>query len=402
MQRQCSVHEHLIKRRRPTDRLNERLRALPVYVFAEIQRLAKETAAAGKIVIDLGVGDPDIPTPAPIVERAKHALDDPANHRYPFGAGLWDFREAVASYMDRRFGVTVDPSRQVLPLLGAKDAIAHLPLALLDPGQALLFTEPGYPAYRASAVLSGTEPVGVPLLESNAFLPRLEDVPAAIAERAGLFHMNYPNNPTGAAAPASFLRTAVAWAREREIVLCHDAPYLEISYTGRPAPSVLAGVDPDAAVVELHSLSKTFSMCGWRIGFAVGSESVIAALARVKSNVDTGVFLVAQHAAAEALNRAEELIPPLLEIYRRRRDLLVGGLRAAGWRVTPPDGTFYVWARVPTEESSVEFCRRVLRESGVVMTPGSGLAPAGEGYVRLAFTDSEERIAQACDRLGRR
>lgn len=387
--------------RSTTKRSNQRLQALPAYVFAEIQQLRRAAEAAGRDVIDLGVGDPDLPTPKPIVERAKRALDDPANHRYPFGFGLLEFRQAAARYLARRFAVQVDPLSQILPLFGAKDAIAHLPLALLDPGQALLFTEPGYPAYRSSALLSGTEPVGLPLREEHGFLPRFDEIEPRVVDRAGLLHLNYPNNPTGVAAPDGFLREAVAWTARHGLVLSHDAPYLEVSYTGQPATSVLA-LAPDADhVIELHSLSKTFCMCGWRLGFAAGSASVIAALAQAKSNIDTGVFLVAQHAGAEALDRAEELVPPLLEIYRRRRDLLVAGLRAAGWKVNAPDGTFYVWCRVPTPESSLDFCHRMLAEHAVVATPGSGLAPAGEGYVRLAFTASEQRIAQACERLGR-
>ncbi len=383
------------------DRFNERLRTLPKYALAEVQRLRREAEAAGRDVIDLGVGDPDLPTPEPIVERAKRALCDPANHRYPFGFGLMEFREAAVDYLDRRFGVRLDPSSEILPLLGSKDAISHLPLAILDPGDVLLFTEPGYPAYRASAVLAGAQPHALLLEESAGYLPRLDAVPGEIADRAGLMYLDYPNNPTGAAAPASFLGEAVDWSARRGAVLCHDAPYLEVFYGEGRAPSVLAASPGADHVVELHSLSKTFSMCGWRIGFAAGSAAVIAALARVKTNIDTGAFLVVQHAAAEALNRAEELIPPLLEIYRRRRDLLVSGLRAAGWRVEPPAGTFYLWARIPTGESSFDFCRRVLAEHAVVITPGTGIAPSAEGYVRFSFTDSEDRISQACERLKR-
>ena len=383
------------------DRSNQRLRSLPEYALAEVQRLRREAEEAGRDLIDLGVGDPDLPTPRPIVERAKRALSEPANHRYPFGFGLMEFREAAADYLDRRFGVRVDPTSEILPLLGSKDAIAHLPLAILDPGEALLFSEPGYPAYRASAILAGAEPHALPLEEGAGYLPRFESVPGEIADRVGLMYLNYPNNPTGAAASAAFLDEAVEWCGHRGAVLCHDAPYLEVYYGEGRAPSALAASPGAEHVVELHSLSKTFSMCGWRIGFAAGSAGVLQALSHGKAYIDTGAFLVVQHAAAEALNRAEELIPPLLETYRRRRDLLVSGLCAAGWRVEPPAGTFYLWARVPTGESSFAFSRRMLAENAVVITPGSGIAPSAERYVRLSFTDSEDRISEACERLKR-
>ncbi len=374
---------------------------MPEYALAEVQRLAREAREAGREVIDLGVGDPDIPTPEPIVERARRALGDAVNHRYPFGFGLMEFREAAADYLRRRFGVEVDPRTEILPLTGSKDAIAHLPLALLDPGQAVLFSEPGYPAYRASAIFADCEPQGLPLREAEGYLPRLENVDADLAGRTGLVFLNYPNNPTGACASPELLGDAADWTAERGAVLCHDAPYLEVTYSEERAPSALAARPGAPHLIELHSLSKTFSMCGWRIGFAAGSAELLAALGHAKNYIDTGTFLVVQHAAAEALNRAEELIPPLLEIYRRRRDLLVEGLRAAGWRVEPPAGTFYLWTRVPTGETSIEFSRRILAQHAVVITPGSGIAAAGEGYLRLSFTASEDRIARACERLRR-
>ncbi|MDD5557335.1 MAG: LL-diaminopimelate aminotransferase [bacterium] len=378
-----------------------RLRRLPPYLFAEIDRIKREVIRRGADVIDLGVGDPDLPTPGHIVEALERAARDPANHRYALDLGMPVLREAIAAWYDRRFGVRLDPSSEILPLIGSKEGIAHLPFAFIDPGDAALVPDPAYPVYRATTILAGGEPHGMPLLEENGFLPDLDRVARDLPRRARILYLNYPNNPTAAVCDAAFLARAVEFGRRHDVIVCHDAAYTELAFDGYSAPSLLQVEGAREVGVEFHSLSKTYSMTGWRIGFAVGNADVVAALGKVKSNIDSGIFQAVQLAGVAALTGPQEFLPAFLETYRRRRDVLVDGLRALGWRVARPRATFYVWARVPDGFTSASLVRTLIEKAGIVATPGSGLGPAGEGYVRMALTVGEDRIREAVGRMGK-
>lgn len=377
-----------------------RLQMLPPYLFAEVDRAKKEALAKGVDVIDLGVGDPDIPTPAPIVEALREAAGDPACHRYPSYAGWDGLRRRFAAYLQRRFGVSLDPSSEIVVLIGSKEGIAHTPLALLDPGQVALVPEPAYPVYRAATIFAGGEPFEMPLLAENGFLPDLDSIPGEVLDRARLLFVNYPNNPTAAVASKEQLARLVEFARRRGIIVCHDAAYAE-TYFGSPPPSILSVPGGRETALEYHSLSKTFSMAGWRIGFAAGRADAVEALLALKSNIDSGAFIAVQRAAAVALDRAEELAEPLRERYKRRLSILAEGLRAAGAPVTLPEATFYLWVPIPEGTDSIGFARHLLEETGIVVTPGVGFGPSGEGYVRLSLTAPEERLQTAAERLSR-
>jgi LL-diaminopimelate aminotransferase len=379
-----------------------------------MKRIA-ELQAQGVDVINLGVGSPDLPTPPHIVEALREAALDPVTHRYPGYAGLPELRQAIASYYARRFGVErqsmashgrrsvachgLDPDRQVLPLIGSKEGIAHAALAWTDPGDVVLVPDPGYPAYTAGALLAGAEPYPVPLRAKRGFLPDLEAVPPKVLARARLLWLNYPNNPTGAVAPDDFLRQVIAFAREHGLLIAHDAAYCDVAYDGYVAPSILEFPGAEDVAVEFNSLSKTYNMGGWRIGMAVGNADALAALAQVKSNVDTGIFPAVQRAAIAALNGDHAFIAERNAVYQRRRDLLVEGLRAAGLACEPPRATLYVWARVPPGWTSADFARHVLEQAGVWLTPGTFFGAHGEGYLRVSVTTPEERIQEAMERL---
>ncbi len=381
----------------------ERLSQLPPYLFVEIDRKKREAIAAGRDVIDFGVGDPDQPTPRFLVDRMAEAIRKPANHRYAFGAGSLDFRRTVAEFFHRRFGVRLDPNGEIVALLGSKEGIAHLPTAVVNPGETVLVPEPGYPVYVGGTIFAGGTCHTMPLTESNGWLPVLEDIPKEVRRRAKLMYLNYPNNPTGACAPLSFFERAVAFAREHRILIAQDAAYSELYFDrDDPPPSVLQVDGAKEVAIEMHSLSKTFNMTGWRVAFAVGNREALAALAKVKSNADSGVFGAIQETAIEALNgldRAE--ITGQFESYRRRRDVIVAGLREAGWSVTAPRATFYVWARCPAGHDSMSVASRLLDEADVVVVPGAGFGPCGEGYVRLAMTVDEDRTREAARRIAR-
>jgi len=378
----------------------QRLGQLPAYLFARIAQLKRQALDAGRDVIDFGVGDPDRPTPPFVVERLASAVRDPANHRYASAAGLPAFREAVQAYMRDRFHVAVDGT-QLLPLLGSKEGLGHLPLAVINPGDTVLVPEPGYPVYAAGVALAGGAVCPLPLYERNGWLPALGDVSEGARSAARLLFVNYPNNPTGACAPLAFLEELVALAREYGIVLVHDAAYVDVYYD-EPPPSILQ-IDGAADVaVEFHSLSKTFNMTGWRIGFAVGNADVLAALGKLKDNLDSGIFQAIQLAGAAALSgHGHPDIRHQREVYRHRRDLLVHGLRAAGWSVAMPRGGFYVWARCPEGLESMAVSARLLKDADVVAIPGSGFGACGEGYVRFALTVDEARTSQAVERISR-
>jgi LL-diaminopimelate aminotransferase len=380
--------------------LAERVRRMPPYLFAEIDRRKKAARAAGRDVIDLGVGDPDMPTPDFIVEALAEAARDPATHQYALDNGDPAFRAAIARHMQHRFGVDLDPESEIYPTIGSKEAIAHFPLAYVNPGDVTLVPEPGYPPYQRGTLFAGGEAFALPLVEENGFLPDLSSIPGDVLKRAKILYLNYPNSPTGVVAPREFLEKAVAFCREHGIILAHDAAYAEMVFEGR-ALSVLELDGACDVAIEFHSLSKTFNMTGWRVGWAAGSQELIAGLAKIKTNVDSGVFSAIQRAGAEALAGFEDVHGPMLDVYRARRDAFCEGLQALGFHMRVPDATFYVWFRTPDGWTSERTVARILDEADVVLTPGSGFGPSGEGYVRAALCRDESRIREAVERIGR-
>jgi LL-diaminopimelate aminotransferase len=379
----------------------ERLDQIPPYIAFEIDRQKREAIAGGADVIDLGVGDPDGATPSFVVDAMAQAIRDPANHKYSLGAGVPEYRQAAADWFARRFGLTFDPQRELLPLIGSKDAIGHLALALVNPGEHVLTPDPGYPAYAGATVLAGGVPYAMPLTERDGWLPRFNDIPPHVCASARMMYLNYPNNPTGAVATLDFFERAVAFARRHNILLVHDAAYCELCFE-EPSPSVMQVPDAKEVAIELHSLSKSHNMTGWRIGFAVGNAEALAALAFVKSQVDSGPFRAVQWAAVKALrDTTGEHLRALVDSYRRRRDLAVEGLSALGLHVTPPQGAFYLWALCPDGSDSVTFCQKTLAEAHVVLIPGVAFGSAGEGYFRMTLSASLDRIREALNRMKR-
>lgn len=379
--------------------LPRRLQALPPYLFVEIDKQKRAALARGVDVIDLGVGDPDLPTPKLILDALQAASLDARNHQYPLGRGRRDFLEAVSAWLLRRFGVKVDPEREVLCLIGSKEGIGHAPLAFVNPGDVVLIPDPGYPVYYASTVFAGAEPVRLPLLEQNRFLPDLDAVPADVARRAKLMFLNYPNNPTAATADREFLERAVAWCRRHEVILAYDMAYSEVFFEGDPPPSILELPGASEVAIEFHSFSKTFSMTGWRLGFACGRRELIDALAQLKGNLDSGTVSAVQLAGKAGLEHDREIVPELVRVYRRRRDLFVAGLQAAGFNLQPPAATFYVWCRVPAGFDSTRYAATLLEQAAVVATPGVGFGPAGEGFIRFSLTSPDDRLQEAVRRL---
>jgi len=377
----------------------QRLQALPPYLFAEIDRRKRAAIAAGKDVIDLGVGDPDRPTHEFVIRRMQEAVAVPSNHRYAPGWGLAEFNRQAAEWMRCRFGVDLDPHRQVLTLIGSKEGLGHLPLATINPGEVALVPQPGYPVYQSATIFAGGQVQVMPLRAESRWLPVLEEIPADAARRARLMFINYPNNPTAATCDADFFRKVVDFAAEHDLLVAHDAAYTEVYFDQRP-PSILQINGAVDRCVEFHSLSKTFNMTGWRLGFAAGNATALAALAKVKNNVDSGQFLAVQWAGVQALAQHDHVaVKAQLDVYRERRDVFVHGLRKLGYRVEMPRATFYVWAPCPAGMSSLEFASRVLEEANVVLVPGIGFGQAGEGYFRAALTIPVERLQEAVDRL---
>jgi LL-diaminopimelate aminotransferase len=379
--------------------LAKRVEKLPAYLFAEISRKIAEKRAQGVDVISFGIGDPDLPTPDHIIAALNEAAGDPANHRYPESEGLPELREAIARWYGRRFGVELDPQKEILPLIGSKEGIGHIALCFVDPGDVALVPDPGYPVYAVGTLLAGGEPYFLPLTEENDFLPDLDAVPEQIARRAKVLWLNYPNNPTGAVADLEFFERAVAFARKHEIAVLHDGPYSEVSFGGYRPASFLQAEGAREVGIEFHSLSKTYNMTGWRIGMGVGNAQAIDALRRVKSNLDSGIPQAIQRMAIAALDGPQDCIAEHNEIYERRRDRLVGALTKLGLRVRSPKASLYLWARVPEGMTSVQFASRLLDEAGVVVTPGPGYGPTGEGYVRLSLTIPDERLEEGVRRL---
>lgn len=380
-------------------RLANRLTQLPPYLFAELDRLKREVQARGVDVISLGIGDPDLPTPGYIIERLKQAAANPANHRYPDYEGLHEFRTAAANWYRRRFAVDFKPDNEVCALIGSKEGIANFATAMVDPDDVVLIPDPGYPVYFSGCIFNGGQPYFLPLRKRNGFLPDFDAIPHEIARRAKLLWLNYPNNPTGATADPSFFERAVDFCLRNQIVLAHDLAYSEIAYDGYRAPSVFEAAGAKQCAIEFHSLSKTFSMTGWRVGFAVGNAALIAGLGQVKTNMDSGVFQAVQEAAIAALEGGDEVLRQYCAIYRERRDLMVQSLHALSLPCETPRATFYLWAEVPKGFTSLSFTERVLKEAGVVVTPGSGFGKRGEGFVRLSLTLGTERLKEAAARI---
>lgn len=379
--------------------LADRIKGLPPYLFAAIDLMKQEAIDAGKDIINLGVGDPDLPTPAPIIETLQKAATNPKHHQYPSYVGMLSFRQAVADWYKRRFKVTLDAKTEVLSLIGSKEGVAHLPMALINPGDTALMTDPGYPVYEAGTLFAGGKSVFVPLKIENGFLPDLDAIPAEVADEAKLFFLNYPGNPTAAVANHAFYDKLVAFAHRHNIVICHDAAYSEIYYDGKPPVGFMEVDGAKDVGIELHSLSKTYNMTGWRIGFAVGNSNVVGALGQVKTNIDSGIFQAIQEAGITALEMDDAPLAAIRNTYQERRDVLVSGLQRLGFKVDPPKAAFYVWIPTPAGISSADMTAKMLKECAIVTTPGSGFGANGEGYFRMTLCVSKERLAEAVDRM---
>lgn len=379
----------------------DRLKALPPYLFAEIDRKKADLAAKGVDIISLGVGDPDLPTPPHIVERLKEASQNPVNHRYPSYEGMPSFRKSAADWCRKRFGVDLDQGTEVVSLIGSKEGIAHLPLAFVNPGDVVLCPDPAYPVYEIGTLFAGGETHIMPLKEENGFLPDLDAIPGDILPRAKLMFLNYPNNPTSACTTLDFFQRVVDFARDNGIIVCHDAAYTEVYYDDEAPVSFLQAQGAMEVGVEFHSLSKTYNMTGWRIGFAYGNSDVVAGLGRIKTNIDSGIFQAVQEAGIEALTGSQEPVAELRKTYQRRRDLACESLTGMGFTCLVPKATFYMWVNTPEGVGSADFVSRVLTETGVVLTPGNGFGQHGEGYFRISLTVDEERLAEALSRMER-
>lgn len=378
-----------------------RIENIPPYLFARIDKKKAEARNRGLDLIDFGVGDPDIPTPAYIIQAMKDALDKPANHRYPSYEGMLEYRKAVANWYKKRFSVDLDPTDEVVALIGSKEGIAHMPWAYIDNDDVALIPSPGYPVYKVMTLVAGGYPYIMPLREENRFLPNYREIPETILEKAKIMFLNYPNNPTGAHGDDEFYEQTIEIARKYDILICHDAAYSEIAYDGYTPRSILEFDKDKKHSVEFHSLSKTYCMTGWRIGFVVGNREAVSNLGKLKTNIDSGVFQAIQHAAIAALEGDQHSVQELREVFQKRRDMVVDGLKTIGIHVKRPRATFYIWARVPKGFTSADFCEKLIDEHGIVVTPGSGFGEEGEGYFRISITINEGRIAEALERLKR-
>ena len=383
-------------------RIAERVRTLPPYLFAGIERQIAERKAAGIDVISLGIGDPDLPTPPHIVAALAAAAADPATHQYPSNQGELAFREAVAGFYATRFGVALDPADQIVPVLGAKEGIAHICQVLLDPGDVALAADPGYPVYATGPALADGAAVTLPLAPALGFQPDLGAIDAQTLERARMIFVSYPNNPTGAVIEDDFFARLVEFAKAHELVVVHDNAYADITYGGYVAPSFLATPGAADVGVEVLSLSKSYNMTGWRAGALVGNREIVDAYWRLKTNLDSGMFAAVQRAAAAALTGPQDCVREMCRIYERRRDLLVQALRAVGMPAEAPKGTIYLWVPVPEGYTSASFTQQVLEQADVVVTPGAAYGPSGEGYVRLSLTVPDERLQEAVRRIEER
>jgi LL-diaminopimelate aminotransferase len=380
-------------------RLSKRVENLPPYLFVGISRKIAERKARGEDVVSFGIGDPDIPTPSHIIERLCKEAHEPANQRYPESEGLPELRQAIAKWYEKRFGVSLDPEKEVAPLIGSKEGIAHIALCLLNPGDTALITDPGYPVYSIGTNLVGGRPYYLAISPKNNYLPDLERIPGKFLQKAKVLWLNYPNNPTGAIADLQFFNKAVEFAKKYNICICHDGPYSEVAFDGYTPVSFLQAKGAKEVGIEFHSLSKTYNMTGWRIGMAVGNAAVINALKTMKSNLDSGIPQAIQYAAMEALNGPQDCIKEHNDIYQRRRDLIVDTLNKMGLEVKPPKASLYIWAKVPDGFTSVEFANDLLDKAGVVVTPGIGYGRNGEGYVRLSLTIPDVSLYKGLSRM---
>jgi LL-diaminopimelate aminotransferase len=379
----------------------DRLKQLPPYLFAELDRKKAEARSRGVDVIDLGVGDPDLPTPDNIIAKLAEAARDPRYHRYPSYTGMNEFRKAVSRWYKKRAAVELDPLQEVVSLIGSKEGIAHIPLAFINPGDIVLVPSPAYPVYAIATMFAGGIPHEMPLLQENHFLPDLDVIPSDILRRAKMMFLNYPNNPTAAVASEDFFRKVVNFAEKHNIMVCHDFAYSEMTFDGYVPASFLETPGAMDVGIEFHSLSKTYNMTGWRIGWAAGNSKIINGLGRIKSNIDSGIFEAIQVAGIEALEGDQQCLTDMRAIYTDRRDTLVDGLRKLGIEVQPPKATFYVWFEVPTGYTSASFAGLLLEKSGIVATPGNGFGAPGEGYVRMTLTVPQERLEEAVDRMAK-
>jgi len=392
-------------------KLSKKLQKLPPYLFLEIDKAKRKARQEGRDIIDLGVGDPDQPTPAYVIEKLYQAARDPATHHYALDQGLPELRRAIAEWYNRRFNVKLDPETEILPLIGSKEGISHFPLAFLNEGDYSLVPDPCYPPYKGGTILAGGRPHLMPLKEQNAFLPDLKKIPLDIRRKAKLMYINYPNNPTAATAEDYFYKDAVEFAAKNKIIVISDLAYSEIAYDGYRVGSFLEVEGARELAIEFHSLSKIYNMTGWRIGFACGNKNLISALAKIKSNIDSGIFSAIQLAGVTALEGPQQHIEDTRQLYQERRDILIAALSSLGWQIEPPKATFYVWLKIPNKPgvsseriragSSIKFCALLLEKANIIVAPGVGFGQYGEGYIRIALTVSKERIQEAIERFRR-
>jgi LL-diaminopimelate aminotransferase len=376
-----------------------RLDLVPPYLFAELERKIEEKRKAGIDVISLGIGDPDLPAPATVVEEMQREVARPETHHYPSNRGLGAFREAVSAFYRDRFDAEIDPETEVIPVLGGKEGVAHIALACLESGDVCLAPEPGYPPYTSGPLFAGAELHYLPLGEERGFTPDFDGIPAEVWKRANLLFLNYPNNPTGAIAPPDLFARVVALAQRHGVIVVHDSAYSEIAFDGYRPPSFLASEGAKEVGVEIFSLSKGWNMTGWRVAWIAGNPEIVERYRRLKTNLDSGMFDALQHAAVAALTAARDFPAEMCEIYRRRRDLMIEALAAIGLPSSPPKATPYIWVRVPEGYTSASFTELVLDEAAVVVSPGPSFGPSGEGYVRLSLTVADERLEEAAHRI---
>ena len=379
--------------------LAERIKKLPPYLFKDIDRKMNEMTQKGVDIINLGIGDPDLPTPMKIVDSMMKAIKDPENHHYPSYSGMGAFLASIGEWYNERFSVSLNPENEILALIGAKEGVAHIPLAFINPGDLVLITSPSYPVYNSGTLFAGGEPYFLPLTKENDFMPDLASIPDNVKGKAKMLWLNYPNNPTSAVATKDFFEDAVNFAHKNNILICHDLTYSEVAFDNYKPISLLEIEGAKDVCIEFHSLSKTYNMTGWRIGFAVGNKEAIRGLGLIKSNIDSGIFQAIQIAGIEALRLYRESAEEIKNIYTGRRDVMVQKLKESGFTVNKPKATFYLWVPVPHSYTSAGLATRLLTEAGVVVTPGNGFGQPGEGYIRLALTQKEDRLIEAADRI---
>ncbi|GBD97758.1 LL-diaminopimelate aminotransferase [bacterium BMS3Abin06] len=379
----------------------KRVKDLPPYLFAIIDRMKEKAVAKGVDLIDLSIGDPDMPTPKHIIERMRKAVKNPAHHQYPSYVGMLSFRQAVADWYKKRFNVSLNPGTEALSLIGSKEGIGHMPLAFINPGDYVLVPSPGYPVYPVAALFAGGKVHEMPLLEKNNYLPDLGAIPKGVLKKAKLMFINYPNNPTAACAGRTFYKELINFAAKNNIIICHDAAYSEIYYDNEKPLSFLQIPGAKEVGIEFHSLSKTYNMAGWRIGFAVGNKEAVAGLGKIKTNLDSGIFQAIQEAGIEALNTDDKVLEKIRDMYQERRDTFYEGLKKLGLEVNKPKATFYLWVKCPKGISSMDFTTLLLNKAGILTTPGNGFGAPGEGYIRFALTVPVKRIKEAVERMGK-